>query len=99
MPPSSNRIGEEGARQIAEGLKENATLRSLQLNGAAACAAANEVNGTELACAAGNSIGDAGAMLVIEAVGQNCSVRDLGLQDCHTRKRCHMLHRRFAKAI
>lgn len=53
-----------GASALADGLRENQTLRSLQLNG--------------------NPIGDKGVVMVIEAVGEQCSVRDLGLQDCST---------------
>jgi len=51
---------------LADGLRENQSLRSLQLNG--------------------NPVGDTGVMIIIEAVGVNCAVRDLGLQDCQTVK-------------
>ena len=89
---SSNRIGFDGSRPIADGLRLNQTLRSLQLNGnpisdkgvvviIEACSTAPLLFSPILS---GELILD--PSYILQAVGEQCSVRDLGLQDCSTIK-------------
>lgn len=89
---SSNRIGFDGSRPIADGLRLNQTLRSLQLNGnpisdkgvvviIEACSTAPLLFSPILF---GELILD--PSYILQAVGEQCSVRDLGLQDCSTIK-------------
>ena len=82
-----NGLGERGAEAIGEVLKENKTLQFLDLS-------SNRIEkGTESLAQGlmhnqtlrslqlnGNPIGDRGVMLLIDAVGENNSLRDLGLQ-------------------
>ena len=47
----------------------------------------------------GNPITDKGVVLLIEAVGEQCSVRDLGLQDCATQLIGNASHLKFSDGI
>jgi len=89
-----NGMGERGAEAVGGALKENHALQFLDISsnrigeeGANHIAVGLRENQTLRSLQLnGNPIGDKGAIVLIDAVGHNCSVRDLGLQDCLTKK-------------
>jgi len=89
-----NGLGDRGADHIGGALKENQTLQFLDLSsnriafdGSRGIAEGLRINQTLRSLQLnGNPMGDKGVVIIIEAVGEQCSVRDLGLQDCSTFK-------------
>ena len=89
-----NGLGDQGAEAVGGSIKENSALQFLdvssnriELAGAGFIADGSKENQTLRSLQLnGNPIGDKGVVLIIEAVGERCSVRDLGVQDCSTFK-------------
>jgi Ran GTPase-activating protein (RanGAP) involved in mRNA processing and transport len=89
-----NGLGDAGAAAMGGSIRENQVLQFLdvssnriELEGARSIADGLHENQTLRSLQLnGNPIGDKGVVLVIEAVGVQCSVRDLGVQDCSTFK-------------
>ena len=87
-----NGLGDKGAEHMGGALRSNGTLQFLDvasnrigLPGSRFIAEGLEENTTLRSLQLnGNPISDKGVDAIIKAVGIQCSVRDLGLQDCST---------------
>ena len=74
---ADNSIGDAGAAAIAEALKVNKSVTTIDLS--CACRASRRVRGADAGAAADYSIGDAGAAAVAEALKVNKTVTTIRL--------------------